>query len=65
MKMIFVYKDENGEWTLGEAENDLSHTTRNQWGHLWYSLKGIEDRLKKIDNGFDAHKNLNATMDEV
>lgn len=65
MKMIFVYKGKDGEWTLGEAENDLSHASRNQWGHLQYQLKGIEDTLKKVDNGFDARKNLNATMNEV
>lgn len=65
MKMIFVYKGKDGEWTLGETENDLSHAFRNQWGHLQYQLKGIEDTLKKVDNGFDARKNLNATMNEV
>lgn len=65
MTMIFVYQDENKQWTLGETTNDLSHVTKNKYGHLSYQLEDMKQILKKIDNGFNAQKNLNATMEEV
>lgn len=54
IKMVFVYKDNNNELTLGISENNLDNLIMNQYGKLSYDIKNLEKELILENEDYDS-----------
>lgn len=64
IQMLFVYRNESGEFKLGLLENDLSHVIINKYGSLEYNVDQIQSIMKLEIAEYDS-TSLNETANEI
>lgn len=64
IQMLFVYRNESGEFKLGLLENDLSHVIINKYGSLEYNINQIQNIIKLEIAEYDS-TSLNETANEI
>lgn len=64
IQMLFVYRNESGEFKLGLLENDLSHVIINKYGSLEYNINQIQNIMKLEIAEYDS-TSLNETANEI
>ena len=64
IQMLYVYRNESGEFNLGLLENDLSHVIMNKYGSLEYNVDQIQNIMKLEIAEYDS-TSLNETANEI
>lgn len=62
IQMVFVYRNDMGEFQLGTSENDLSHVGLSEYGKLEYQMSNIQTFI--VNNDYDS-KSLDETANSV
>ena len=62
IQMVFVYRNDIGEFQLGTSENDLSHVGLSEYGKLEYQMSNIQTLI--VNNDYDS-KSLDETANSV